>query len=208
MTSTESPQTKRDFVQSQALRSTRAVLATHGLSLTMDQIAEDSGISRRTLFRHFDSRDALVRAALDAAIDKYEEALTSASSIDCDLDEWLVKVITYTHRSHLSAGRAIWQLSSTADDELPPQLVAVTQRRRAMRRRVTNMLTNQAWEAAGGTGEPPDIVAEAMAMTVSSCTTHSLLRDLEQPIDEAAHLSATIIKTVIEANLQPPKGAK
>lgn len=205
MTSTEAPQTKRDFVQSQALKSTRALMATHGLSLTMDQIAQDSGISRRTLFRHFDSRDALVRAALDAAIDKYEEALTSASSIDGDLDEWLVKVITYTHRSHLSAGLAIWQLSSTADDDLPPQLVDVTRRRRAMRRRVTKKLTSQAWEAAGGTGEPPDTVAEAMAMTVSSCTTHSLVRDLEQPIDEAARLNAAIIKTVIEASLQPPE---
>ena len=42
-------------------------------------------------------------------------------------------------------------------------------------------------------------------MTVSSCTTHSLVRDLEQPIDEAARLNATIITTVIEANLHPPK---
>ena len=44
-----------------------------------------------------------------------------------------------------------------------------------------------------------------MAMTVSSCTTHSLVRDPEQPSNEAARLNATIITTVIEANLHPPK---
>lgn len=171
----------------------------------MDQIADGSGISRRSLFRHFDSRDALVRAALETALDGYEEALTSASSIKGDLDEWLVSILTYMHRSHLSAGLAIWQLSSTADDNLPPQLVEVTQRRRAMRRRLTNKLAAQAWEVAGGVGAPPDIVTGAMAMTVSSCTTHSLVRDLEQPIEEAARLNAAIIQTVIEASLAPPK---
>ena len=205
MSTTEAPRTKRDFVRSQALQATRALLAIHGLSLTMDQIADDSGISRRSLFRHFDSRNALVRAALEAALDDYEEALTSASSVDGELDAWLVNVLSYTHRSHLSAGLAIWQLSSTADDNLPPYLVETTRRRRAMRRRLTDMLAAQAWELAGGTGEPPDIVTEVMAMTVSSCTTHSLVRDLEQPTDEAARLNAAIIKTVIEANLQPTK---
>ena len=205
MSTTEAPQTKRDFVRSQALRSTRALLAAHGLSLTMDQIAGGSGISRRSLFRHFDSRDALVRAALEAALDEYEEALTSASSVDGELDEWLVNVLSYTHRSHLSAGLAIWQLSSTADDNLPPYLVETTRRRRSMRRRLTDKLAAQAWELAGGTGEPPDIVTEVMAMTVSSCTTHSLVRDLEQPTDEAARLNAAIIRTVVEANLQPAK---
>ncbi len=201
MTATDRPQTRNDFVRSQALRATQTLLATHGLSVTMDQIAERSGISRRSLFRHFESRDLLVREALDAAVARYEQQLIAASQVEGAPSEWLTRVIEHTHRSHLAAGLAIWQLSSTADDELAPEFREVTRRRRAMRRRVTARLTNQAWEAAGGSGEPPAVVAEVMAMAVSSYSTHSLVLDLAQSVEEAADLTTTIILTVIEANL-------
>ncbi len=201
MATTAAPRTKLEFVRAQALQSTQALLAIHGLSLTMDQIADESGISRRSLFRHFESRDALVRSALDAAIADYEGQLAEATMIEGEPGEWLTSVIAHTHRSHRAAGLAIWQISSTADAHLPQELIEVTRRRRAMRRRATKRLTIRAWEAHGGTGPPPDLVTEAMAMAVSSYSTHSLIIDLGQSIDEAARLSAAIITAVIEACL-------
>ena len=80
MSTTEASATKTDFVRSQAIAVTRSLLAAHGLSLTMDQIADGSSISRRSLFRYFESRDALVRAALEAAITDYEVRLTSVAA--------------------------------------------------------------------------------------------------------------------------------
>ena len=77
-----------------------------------------------------------------------------------------------------------------------------------MRRRATERLTVHAWEAAGGLGPPPDVVAEVMAMAVSSYSTHSLILDLDQSIDEAARLSAAIITIVIEASLRQPKAKR
>lgn len=203
MATTAAPQTKLEFVRAQALRSNQALLAIHGLSLTMDQIADESGISRRSLFRHFESRDALVRSALDAAIADYERQLAEATMIEGEPGEWLTSVIAHAHRSHRAAGLAIWQISSTADSQLPEELIEVTRRRRAMRRRATKQLTTRAWEAHGGTGPAPDVVAEAMAMAVSSYATHSLVIDLGQSVDEAARLSAAIITAVIQANLAP-----
>lgn len=214
MSTTEVSITKTDFVRSRAVQATRSLLVSHGLSLTMDQIADGSGISRRSLFRYFESRDALVRAAIESALADYETQLASVAAADGALDGaldgapdsalagWLRRVIEHTHRSHLAAGLAIWQLTSTADEQLPPELREVNERRRAMRRRATRQLTEQAWAAAGGTGPPPDVVAQALAMAVSSYTTRSLVVDLGQPIEEAARLSAAIVAAAIESCLR------
>jgi AcrR family transcriptional regulator len=202
MSTTEASATKTDFVRSQAIAATRSLLAAHGLSLTMDQIADGSSISRRSLCRYFESRDALVRAALEAAITDYEARLTSVAATESALDEWLTRVIEHAHRSHLAAGLAIWQLTSTSDEQLGPELREVNSRRRIMRRRATQQLTDQAWAAAGGTGVPPVVVSEALAMAVSSYTTQSLVVDLGQSIEEVARLSALIIAAVIESSLR------
>ncbi len=200
--------TKTDVVREQAVRVTRALLAEHGLALTMDQIADGSGVSRRSLFRYFESRDALVRAALDSAIDHYEVQLASVAALDGALIDWLTRVVEHTHRSHLSAGLAIWQLTSIADDQLSAELREVNERRRSMRRRATRRLAEQAWSAAGGTGEPSDVVAEALAMTVSSYSTQSLVVDLDQPLEDVARLSATIVVAVIDADLRASKNRR
>jgi AcrR family transcriptional regulator len=202
MSISEVSATKADFVRSQAIQATRSLLAVHGLTLTMDQIADGSGVSRRSLFRYFESRDELVRVAIEAAIDDYEQQLASFAVGDGPLDDWLVRVIEHTHRSHLAAGRAVWQLTSAAADELSPELREVDERRRAMRRRVTAQLTERAWHSAGGAGSPPDEVAEAVAMSMSSYTTQSLVVDLGQSVDAVARLSASIIGVVIESNLR------
>ena len=202
MSTTDVSTIKTDFVRSQAVEATRALLATLGLSLTMDQIADSSGISRRSLFRYFESRDALVCSAIESAMADYEEELVSLVAADGALDDWLVRVIEHTHRSHLAAGLAIWQLTGTADDQLTPELRAVNERRRTMRRRVTRQLTERAWTGAGGTGAPPDVVAEVMAMAMSNFTTRSLVVDMGQSIDDVARFSAAIIVAVIESSLR------
>ncbi len=203
MSTTEVSANRADFIRTQAVEATRLLLATQGLSLTMDQIADGSGISRRSLFRYFDSRDALVRAAIESALVEYETQLASIAAIDGSLDDWLTRIIEHTHRSHLAAGLAIWQLTSSPVDQLAPELRDVDERRRAMRRRATRQLTDQAWSAAGGTAAAPDVVVEAMAMAVSSYTTQSLVVDLGQPVEEVARLSALMIAAVIDTNLRP-----
>ena len=70
-----------------------------------------------------------------------------------------------------------------------------------MRRRVTNLIASKAWSAAGGIGEPPAVVAEVMAMSMSTYSTRSLIVDYEQSVGETSGLAAAIIIAVIEANL-------
>src|SRR3954452_12585626 len=81
-------------VRLRVLRSTRPLLAERGLSVSMDEIAAAAGVSRRSLFRHFDSRDELVAAALDSVIDVYEHGLGDALSGERPLDDWLTDMVS------------------------------------------------------------------------------------------------------------------
>ena len=60
----------------------------------MDDIAASAGVSRRSLFRHFDSRDALIAQALSDTLDEYHASLaaytdTDAQQSDAPLEQWL-----------------------------------------------------------------------------------------------------------------------
>ena len=143
----------------------------------------------------------LVQAAIESALVEYEAQLAWVAAVDGPLDDWLTRIIQHTHRSHIAAGLAIWQLTSSPVDQLAPELREANERRRTMRRRATRQLTDQAWTAAGGTGAAPEVVAEAMAMAVSSYTTQSLVVDLGQSVEHVARLSAEIIASVIERYL-------
>lgn len=184
-----------------AIRATRVLIAQSGLDVSMDQIAAESGVGRRSLFRHFKSRDALVGEALDSAFRWYETQLDTAIAVSGPLDEWLHAVLRRTHQTHLDAGRGLWQLASAFDDELPPEFNAANKRRRAMRRRVTQGLADRAWTAAGGTGPTPDTLVEAMAIVVSSFATHSMIIDRKRSIESFVRASVAVLLAVIRTAL-------
>ncbi len=71
------------------------LLAEHGRSLTTKQIADAAGIAEGTIFRVFDSKDDLVLAAVEQALD-IEPFLAELESIDGanDLAPVLLDVVT------------------------------------------------------------------------------------------------------------------
>ncbi len=66
---------KRQATVTRILRSARLFLAEHGLDVTVEEIAEAAGVSRRTLFRYFPTRDQLVAAAIGAGLERYGQLL-------------------------------------------------------------------------------------------------------------------------------------
>jgi AcrR family transcriptional regulator len=188
-------------LRERALRAARRLLAAEGLGVSMDAIAETAGVGRRSLFRHFDSRDALIAEALAAAIDSYGARLRDDLAVDGPLEPWLLMVATHVNRAHIDAGRGLWQLAAAADDELSPELVAVNRRRRAQRRRWTQQTSERAWRLAGGTGTVPDSVVDAFGLTLSSFATHSMINDLRRDLDRHTTNSATLLAHVIRSEL-------
>ena len=72
-----------DDRRSALVQATLPLLLEHGRSVTSKQIAEAAGVAEGTIFRVFDSKDALVTAALDHAFD-VEPFLSDLRRIESD----------------------------------------------------------------------------------------------------------------------------
>ncbi len=196
-TAAGAPQTSSALLRKRVIRATRALIATSGLYVSMDQIAEAADVGRRSLFRHFKSRDALVGEVLDSTFRWHEDQLDAAADSFGPLAQWLPAVLRRTHQSHLAAGRGLWQLASAFDDELPPEFSAANRRRRSMRRRMTQRIADRAWISAGETSSTPQMLVEAMAIVISSFTTHSMTIDRKRSTESYVRTSMAILMAVI-----------
>jgi AcrR family transcriptional regulator len=87
----------------------------HGLDATMDQLAAAGGVSRRTLFRHFETREKLLAAAFEAGITGYRSQLPS---LEGDVLAWLRATCESAHRMNSTIGPGFFELASRTD--LPP----------------------------------------------------------------------------------------
>jgi AcrR family transcriptional regulator len=167
----------------------------------MDDIAAAAAVSRRSLFRHFESREALVAEALERSLAWYFGRVAEQVDEHLPLEEWLVALARRIHRLQLESGRAMWQLAAASDDELAPSLVAVNRLRRANARRFTQRVTAHAWRLAGADGEPPDEVADAFVFTLSSYATRSAIGDRRISLDRTSTSAGAVLDAIIRARL-------
>ena len=161
------------------LRATRRLLARQGLGVSIDDIAAEADLGRRTVFRYFAGRDELVARALSESLSRFHSQVSSVVDPDADLEEWLERIVGVLHGSQRNAGHALWQLAASRDSDLPPAVARVNQQRREARRELSRSVADTAWAKAGGVGRAPTEVELALAMTLSSFAVHSLHFDYE-----------------------------
>jgi AcrR family transcriptional regulator len=189
---------QREVAQQRILRAAGAALAARGLAATVDDVAEAAGVSRRTIFRHFATRDALFVAVIRAGVRRYAEQLP-APPADGDLHAWLAELLAVTHRLNARNGRVFWDLTGVRTEDLSPDLAAAAAECRDSRNRFAVTVTEFLWHARGSPAAPPQWLTDAVAVQLSGFTTQSLAGDLDRSPDEVASVSAQVIEAALAA---------
>jgi AcrR family transcriptional regulator len=175
------------------LIATRKFVMAYGLDATMDQIAEASGVSRRTLFRLFGSRDNLIASAFLAGMNFYRDELPR---YDGSTDIWLRETCHAAHRMNAASGPGFWELTSRTN--LPRSLQEIEQVRRRQFRRMVREIADVLWSSRTGPGEPPGELITSIGAHLSPHFTAAIVTDLGQ----GWRIAATLAHDAIFAQLQ------
>lgn len=190
---------QRDVARERILKAARRALAARGLATTVDDVAEEAGVSRRTVFRHFSTREHLMASAIRARLRSYAEQLPEPPG-DGDLGAWLEDLLVTTHRINARNGRVFWELAAQRPTLTGELAVAAAEGREARRRFATGV-SRLMWSARGGQGRPPAWLVDAVAVHLSGFTTESLAGDFERSPDEVARTSARVLEASLAAAL-------
>jgi AcrR family transcriptional regulator len=193
------------------------VVANRGFDATVDEIAHLSGVSPRTIFRHYASHDRLVAAdvrdmfeacgrypieGLPRIVDDLDGWIDGLPERFDDLDAWLESLAVTVHtRTARIFGRAFWDIhapNSTASAVLSELAVF----RRQYRLQGVGYLTTVAWRTAGGVGDPPEDLVLAFALNLSAFTTQSLMIDFDKNPTEVGVLTADILIAFVRSAVE------
>jgi AcrR family transcriptional regulator len=165
----------------------------------MDDIAEAAGVGRRTLFRHFESRERLLAQALESGMQHYGDHLPP---FEGDWHEWLHATCRAAREMQAGYGPGYWELVSRVD--LAPEIAAVEADRRRRRRKVMERIADKAWTAAGGSGPAPTSVRAAATSHLSARFTAAVIEDAGQSWTVAADQAESAITGAIATALSAP----
>jgi AcrR family transcriptional regulator len=189
---------QRDVARARIVRAARRALASKGLATTVDEVAEAAGVSRRTVFRHFTTRENLFAVAIREGLRTYADHIPAVPADDPS--GWLLDVLVAAHRMNARNGRIYWELSAL-EPELTGELAAAAAERREARKRFAQGVTKVLWRSRDGRGKPPTWLADAVAVHLSGFTTQSLSGDFERSPDDVARVSARVLEAALAAAL-------
>jgi AcrR family transcriptional regulator len=179
------------------------VVARQGFDATVAEIAEASGVSPRTIFRHYANHDQLILATVkdmcEACGRKPIEGLPSPTD---DLDGWIEGVALTIHTRNAEIfGEAFWDIHAPSRNA-SAVLAEVDALRHESRTRGVQFLASLAWRKAGGTGEPPQDLVLVFALNLSAFTTQALMIDFDQSPAQIGALTAEIVKVLLRSAVQ------
>jgi len=208
---------QRDLTRSRIRRAAMEVVARRGFGATVEEIAQMSGVSPRTIFRHYASHDRLIAdtvkdmfeaCGLPRQLDDLDGWIEGLPRRIDDLDGWIEAVaLTFHTRSASIFGAAFWDISAPHHDA-SEVLSEVDVCRRDYRLRGMGYLMNLVWQTAGGVGEPPADLALAFALNLSVFTTHALMVDFDQTPAQIGALTADILKLLLWRAVQTQRSTE
>src|SRR5829696_5930221 len=121
-------QEQRRVVRDRIEHAAWTVLRERGLTATADEVAAEAGLSIRTVFRHYGTRDHMIATVLRAQLEHYGDTLPRPGK-GASVQEWLPALLVEVHRLNATLGRAYWELAAQGD-MLEGELADVAARRR------------------------------------------------------------------------------
>ncbi|MBH0775527.1 TetR/AcrR family transcriptional regulator [Nocardia bovistercoris] len=179
---------KRQAAIDHVLTAARQYVCANGIDVTMDQLAEAAGVSRRTLFRMFGTRERLVATAYQIEVERYLHALPA---FDGDTDAWLRATCDTAHRMHTSVGPGHFDLVARSD--LPPELAALRRATRlAWQSRIAD-ITATLWRAHGHDSPAPDVLLATVGAHLNAHFTEAVFTAVNRDWHTASALAYTAI---------------
>ncbi|MFL4901984.1 TetR/AcrR family transcriptional regulator [Streptomyces sp. MMS24-I2-30] len=183
---------KRQVTVDALVHAAQRGLTEYGFDVTVDDIAALADVGRRTVFRHFATRDDLLLAALAASTEEHMRGIPQYPG--GDWEAWLAEVTAVMHRVAADAGRLSWEARTR---RLPPRLAASVAENRGAIERVHAGIAAILWEAAGGRGTPPERLRRIMAVHLNPLFTHTVVHEAGGTAELAAELAANAIATAV-----------
>ena len=163
----------------------------------MDDIAQRSGVGRRTVFRYFPNRDELLAAAAAEWFPTSIEAIPDIG--ERDLDAYLDEIVGRTYAWFERIGTGVAQL--VVATELSPALEAARDALLKERRDVTKRGAAAVWRQVGGSGRVPRDVENAFALLVSALGWQALHHNAQLERREAAAFASRCLLLVLQTHV-------
>jgi len=185
---------QRDLTRSRIKQAAMEVVAQRGFNVTVEEIAQLSGVSPRTIFRHYATHDRLIAATVN---DMYFGWIEDLPLPGDDLDGWIEDLAVTVHtRTAYVVAAAFWDIHAPRANA-SEVLSEMDAQRRDVRVRGMQTLVKVVWPMAGGTGEPPEDLVLAFALNLSAFATQALMVDFDQTPAEIGALTADILKMLL-----------
>ncbi len=192
----------RSRASTRIIQGALVAMARSGLDVTIDEVADTAGVSRRTVFRHFASHGELIAAAISQGLSVLGTHMPSVPPPGTDLESWLSDSVVTLHTvTRQLLGRAFWDIHIDRPGT-PQEVIAAVEEIAIQRKRFAEGLAGAAWTAMGGENRPPRWVIDSFSQQVSGFATYALPRYSAQ---ETGQLSARILWLVLGAALEEQK---
>jgi len=185
---------QRDHTRSRIRQAAMEVVAQRGFYATVEEIAQLSGVSPRTIFRHYATHDRLIAATVKDMYFGWFEDLPLPGD---DLDGWIedLAVTVHTRTAHV-VGAAFWDIHAPRANA-SEVLSEMDAQRHDVRVSGMQTLVKVVWRMAGGTGEPPEDLVLAFALNLSAFATQALMVDFDKTPAQIGALTADHLKMLL-----------
>jgi AcrR family transcriptional regulator len=186
---------QKELARARIQAAAQEVVAQRGFAATVEEIAQISGVSPRTVYRHYQTHDRLIASTVKAMYfdDWIKDLNFSADNFEGWFKEFLVRV---HRRSADVIGAAFWDIHGprTESSEILSEVDAL---RRDFRLRGMRHIASLVWHMAGGAGDPPDDLVLAFALNMSAFATRALIADFDQTPEQIGELTSDILKELV-----------